>query len=239
MNTYKKHKEYKTQTKSMKSEFRIAEIRYVLVFKSKIYWKILFYCIYLQKESLFNRFPFIQYLIFMIVITDKISLSQINFRDKPALLNHLNNPLITQNVLSMPSPYTEADADKWIEIVEEQRRKLGSLCNWAIRNEDNELIGGIGLDLYTGKFSHRAEMGYWLAEAYWGKGIMTEVVKKIVQIAFTDFQRVRVEAAVFDWNIASSKVLEKAGFAYEGRIRNAYLKNKEYIDGLLYSILKK
>ena len=85
---------------------------------------------------------------------------------------------------------------------------------------------------------YRDLFGYWLAEPYWGKGIMTEVVKAFTKYCFENENLYRLEATVFQYNSGSMRVLGKAGFEKEGCLKKAYLKNGEFIDGLLYAKIK-
>ncbi len=82
---------------------------------------------------------------------------------------------------------------------------------------------------------HKAEIGYWLAEKHWGKGIMTGAVRIICRFGFEKLGLRRIYAAVFPGNRASARVLEKAGFVFEGRLRNLYEKGGKMIDGLMYA----
>ena len=84
-------------------------------------------------------------------------------------------------------------------------------------------------------FRHSAELGYWLGEAFWGHGIMSEAVAGFVGWAFGHFELARIHASVYAHNLASARVLTKAGFALEGRLRACYFKEGGFIDGLLYA----
>jgi RimJ/RimL family protein N-acetyltransferase len=157
--------------------------------------------------------------------------------DKAAYLEHLREKEITDRTLSMPYPYTETDADWWIDHVAEETKAHGHSLNWAIRREDGYLIGGIGHPAFEPGTTHRAEIGYWLAKPWWGQGIMTDAVRKVSAFSFRQFGLVRLTAHVFDFNAASARVLEKAGFQLEGRLRLHYKKDGRLLDGLLYAKL--
>ena len=105
-------------------------------------------------------------------------------------------------------------------------------------SSDSEIIGGIGFNQKSDVFSKSAEIGYWVAEPFWGQGIATEALTAIISYAFSKFDLIRIYAAPFESNPASSRVLEKAGFQYEGRLRKSVVKNGIVMDQLLYSILK-
>lgn len=102
---------------------------------------------------------------------------------------------------------------------------------------DEKAIGSIGV--YRQENIHRqtAELGYYIAEEYWGKGIMTEAIKQICQHVFQKSDIIRIYAEPFAYNIASCRALEKAGFQYEGTLRNNAVKNGKVIDMKMYSIL--
>jgi RimJ/RimL family protein N-acetyltransferase len=154
-----------------------------------------------------------------------------NADDAEALVKHANNPKIAGNLRDVfPSPYTNNDAKEFLSIVTASK----PTTIFAIATI-SEAIGGIGLTI--GKDVHRltAELGYWLAETYWGKGIMTLAVTAITEIAFTQFGLNRVYAEPYKSNPASVRVLEKAGFQLEGVLRASVIKNGRVLDQLLYS----
>ena len=173
-------------------------------------------------------------------INDSYYVSDIAPTDKAAYLEHLKEKQIYDQTLAIPYPYTEADADWWINHnIQATQKQGGRSVNWAIRrSEDDFLIGGIGfLGLEIGKH-HQAELGYWLAKPYWNKGVMTKSVKTAVEHGFKEFGLTRITANVFHFNLASARVLEKAGFQCEGYLRSHYKKDGTIVDGKLYAIIK-
>jgi [ribosomal protein S5]-alanine N-acetyltransferase len=152
--------------------------------------------------------------------------------DEASLVRHANNHKIWQNVRdAFPSPYTTADAEDWID-------KAGSddpITSFAIE-VDGAAVGGIGVVLQGDIFRRSAEIGYWLGEEYWGRGIVTEAVKVFTEWAFANFDLCRIYAGVFEWNPASARVLEKAGFEFEGRMKKAVTKEGRTGDELIYAI---
>jgi ribosomal-protein-alanine N-acetyltransferase len=163
--------------------------------------------------------------------------SDIEPGDKAAYLEHLQEKEIYDRTLAIPYPYTEEAADWWIQHVAEETKAQGRSVNWAIRRSDGYLIGGIGHhELVVGK-THKAEIGYWLAKPYWGRGIMTDAVRRVSDFSFRELQLIRLTAHVFAFNTASARVLEKAGYQLEGRLRLHYKKNGRLGDGLLYAKL--
>ena len=151
--------------------------------------------------------------------------------DAESVSGYANNRKIWINLRDIfPHPYTMANAEAFLSIVMEDDPKTV----FAIANEV-EAIGSIGL--MVGKDVHRftAELGYWLAEPFWGKGVMTEAVKRITEYAFNSFGLKRVYAEPYTSNRASARVLEKAGFKYEGLLRASAFKDGRLVDQLLYA----
>src|SRR5690606_12348842 len=85
---------------------------------------------------------------------------------------------------------------------------------------------------------HKAEIGYWLAKPWWGRGIMTAVVGKACEYAFSRWQLVRITAHVFESNIASARVLEKNGFEFERLLRKHHLKDGRFLDSRLFALVR-
>ena len=99
-------------------------------------------------------------------------------------------------------------------------------------------VGGIGILLQEDVHRRSAEIGYWLGEDYWGRGIVTEAVRRVTDWAFENFDLCRIFAHVFAWNPASMRVLEKAGYEYEGRLRQSVTKDGQTIDQVIYAIIR-
>jgi RimJ/RimL family protein N-acetyltransferase len=172
------------------------------------------------------------------IISRQIHLSELQPSDQAACVEHMKEKEIYDLTLRIPYPYTEADFQEWLKVVEKTTRQQGRPAHWAIRNEEGFLIGGCGFnELQVGK-SHRAEIGYWLAKPYWGRGIMTGVVRRACEFAFAEFALVKITAHVFANNSASARVLQKCGFVQEGFLRKHYLKGGQYLDARLFGLLK-
>jgi len=170
-----------------------------------------------------------------IIINDRVSLTDFYPEDKPNLLRYLNDPELHRNTLTVPNPYTEADADKWLGYVKETKAKHGMQVNWAIRHNTLGVIGGAGAFMHSGTDGHKDEIGYWLASDFRGKGVMTEIVGLYTDFLFAIRPLVRIEAWVFAHNPASARVLEKNGFEKEGYARKFARKNGEFYDAMLYA----
>lgn len=156
-------------------------------------------------------------------------------RDVAALCKHANNHAVWRGLLDrFPHPYTTTDAERWIAL---NHATLSAPQNFAIEL-DGEAIGGVGVDRRQDVFAGTAEIGYWLGEAFWGKGIATAAARFITDYAFGTFALERVQAGVFSNNPASARVLEKADFTLEGRLRHAVKKDGETLDLLMYARLR-
>lgn len=103
---------------------------------------------------------------------------------------------------------------------------------------NNEAIGGIGVHPQQDIHEKCIEMGYWLAEPFWGKGIMSNAVKEMIDYTFKNFDVIRLYARPFSSNIGSQKVLEKSGFTHEATLKKSIYKNGIYLDELIYSVVK-
>jgi len=151
--------------------------------------------------------------------------------DRESLVRHANHPGVAANLRDVfPSPYGLADADGFLAFVTARSPQT----SFAIE-VDGEASGGIGLKLHTDVERMSGELGYWLGEARWGRGVMTEVVRAFTDWGFATFALHRIYAVPYATNPASARVLEKAGFTYEGRMRRSVIKRGQVLDQLLYS----
>jgi [ribosomal protein S5]-alanine N-acetyltransferase len=154
--------------------------------------------------------------------------------DEPSLVRYAHNRNVSRNLRDrFPYPYTAADADEWIKLASAQTRPT----SFAIVVE-GEAVGGIGIELGTDVHRRSAEIGYWLGEPFWGRGIASEALRAVTEYAFERFDVCRLEAGVFAWNPASARVLEKAGYTLEGRARLAVVKDGQLVDRLLYGLVR-
>jgi RimJ/RimL family protein N-acetyltransferase len=154
--------------------------------------------------------------------------------DEESLVVHANNYNIWRNVRDrFPHPYTLEDAREWIRLAGEESPQT----NFAIV-VDGKAAGGIGLVLKDDIYRCTAEIGYWLSEAYWGRGIVTEAVRALTRWGFENFDLSRIYAGVLEWNPASMRVLEKAGYRFEGRLRKAVVKENQVMDEFIYAIVR-
>jgi RimJ/RimL family protein N-acetyltransferase len=155
----------------------------------------------------------------------------VRMADAPAIAEHADNPRIAANLRdAFPHPYHLEDAVDFLGKVIRQEPRTA----FAIVHGDR-LIGVIGL--VPGEDVHRltAELGYWLAEPYWGRGIVPEAVRAVVEHGFNELGFVRIFAEPYVGNSRSARVLEKAGFVLEGRLRAHVIKDGQIRDMLLYA----
>jgi len=153
--------------------------------------------------------------------------------DEAALVKYADNRLVWVNLDDIfPHPYTAADARAWIVTASAR-----PVTNFAIAT-DEEAIGGIGLKLQKDIYRRTADVGYWLGEPYWGKGIATAALAAIVDFGFGELDLVRLQANVFEYNPRSARVLEKNGFRLEGRLVKNITKDGKVIDSLLYALTR-
>jgi len=150
--------------------------------------------------------------------------------DADALAKHANNRNIWINLRdAFPHPYSRRDAREFLKGV--KRRTPETLFAIAV---DDEAIGGIGFVLHPDVERVSAEIGYWLAEPFWGRGIATEALVAVTAHAMQTHGLTRVFAVPFAWNAASCRVLEKAGYVLEGRLRKSAIKDGRITDQLQY-----
>ena len=152
--------------------------------------------------------------------------------DEESLKENISNKKIARNTLSIPYPYTLKDAKEWIvENLKEEKKKKPTKVNFVI-DIRGEVAGSVGFSKIEG---HKAEIGYWLGEKYWGQGIMTEAVKLATKFGFKKLTLKRIYAYVFPWNKASMRVLEKAGYKLEWFLRKHIKKDNKFIDAYLFA----
>ncbi len=149
----------------------------------------------------------------------------------------LSNTKIQENLRDgLPYPYTEQNGIDYItEMLSADENEIFA---FAVTVE-GKAIGSIGIFRQGNIHRQTAELGYYIAEEYWGKGIMTESVKQACKRVFDNSDIIRIYAEPFAYNTASCRVLEKAGFQCEGTLRSNAVKNGKVIDMKMYSLLKK
>jgi ribosomal-protein-alanine N-acetyltransferase len=154
--------------------------------------------------------------------------------DASALAKYADNPKIWCCLRdAFPHPYHLEHAREFIRRVNAAEPR----GVFAIATE-TEAIGSIGLTLGHDVHRYTAELGYWLAEPFWGRGIMTRAVKAMAYFGFSELGLYRIRAEPYAVNPASARVLEKAGFLLEGTMRASAFKEGRIVDQLLYAKVK-
>ncbi len=167
-------------------------------------------------------------------ITDgMVSLRPFRQEDAPRLAELANNEKIAVNLRDgFPHPYTPEDAEKFIEMALSKPDQI-----FAIEYQ-GEYVGNIGVHLKSDVYRLGAEIGYFLGEPYWGKGIMTKAVKLVCDYAFRELGIIRIDTGVFDFNPASMRVLEKCGFVQEAIFRKSVIKRGKICNEVRYAKIK-
>lgn len=154
-------------------------------------------------------------------------------KDLAALIRLANNKKIWDNLRNyFPHPYTQLDADQFLEKLIQEEPKL----TFAIDHQ-NQFCGIIGLNKQSDVYEKSLEMGYWLGEEYWNMGIASKAVKLITQYATQELGFERIFTSVYAYNKASMRVLEKNNYILEGVFRKAVYKNENYVDEFRYAFV--
>lgn len=159
-------------------------------------------------------------------IANNIELRTLLDSDQYAIATLADNKNVWDNLSDvMPSPYTLEDAKDFIQMTRAEKPKVtfGILYN-------DEFCGIIGLVLASGIYRRSAEIGYWIGEPYWGKGIATEAIRLITEYGFEQLDLVRIYSGVMAHNTASMRVLEKNGYEKEGVFKMSVFKNDQLMD---------
>lgn len=156
----------------------------------------------------------------------EVKLRELHLSDISQLAKLANNKNIWINLRdSFPYPYDESDAKFFINLVTKEKPKQ----HFGIEYE-GDLCGVAGLVLQKDVYRKSAEIGYWIGESFWGKGIATKAIKLITNYGFGDLKLDRIHAGVFEFNISSMKALEKNGYKKEGVFKKAIFKNDKVLD---------
>ena len=152
--------------------------------------------------------------------------------DVDSLVKYANNVHISNMLMDrFPHPMTKENASEFIV----NANRLNPVHILAI-SINGIASGGIGIHPQEDIFHKNAELGYWIAEDYWGKGLMTNLVNQMCEYVFLNFPIERIFARPFGSNIASQRVLEKNGFIFEAKLKQTIFKNNQYEDEMIYSI---
>lgn len=157
---------------------------------------------------------------------NETTLRSLQLSDKTQIAKLINNKKIWDNLRDyVPYPYNESDAEYFIKLTPDEKPKQ----TFGIEYQ-NEFVGAIGIVLQKDVYKKSAEIGYWIGEAYWGKGIASKAVELITKYGFEELKLVRIFTSVFEYNQASMKVLEKNAYIKEGIFKKAVFKNNKIWD---------
>lgn len=156
--------------------------------------------------------------------------------DAPELAEMLNNKKILNNLRDgLSYPYTKNDAEEYItSMLEADKTKTFAFAITV----DDKVVGSIGIFRCENIHFRTAEMGYYIGGPYWGNGLGTSAVKQACNYIFENTDIIRIFAEPFAYNIASCRVLAKAGFQFEGLLRNNAIKNGKVLDMRMYALIK-
>ncbi len=161
------------------------------------------------------------------------NLRQWHISDLDNLVTAANNYNISKNLTNkFPFPYNAENGKSFINMATDKENSATIFCIEI----DQKASGGIGIHPQDDIFLKNAELGYWLAEPYWGQGIITSAINEVVLFGFNNYDIDRIFARPFGSNIGSQKVLEKAGFILEAKLEKTIFKNGTYEDELVYGI---
>lgn len=163
-----------------------------------------------------------------------ITLRPWHINDLDDLVTLANNKNIAQYMADVfPHPYTSENGKTFINFANSN----SSSHIFAIKLNNN-IVGSIGLHIQADILKKNAEIGYWLAEEFWGKGIMADAINQMVEYGFNNLDIIRIFARIYGTNKPSQKVIEKANFKLEAKFENTIYKNDEFLDELIYAIRK-
>lgn len=168
--------------------------------------------------------------------TESLYLSELKSQDIPEIIKHASNPKIAATTTNIPFPYLEKDAIFWLHLAH-QGLKNGINYIFGIHlKDDSSFLGGIGFTVTLQ--SQRAEIGYWIAEEHWNKGIASEAMVAMIDFAFNTLKLNKLTSSHFYSNPASGKVMLKNGMKQEGVLKQQIYKNDQFYDLAVYGLLR-
>jgi RimJ/RimL family protein N-acetyltransferase len=172
---------------------------------------------------------------FPVLLTQRLILSQLNESDIPFIVEYLQQKIFSDLTSNIPYPYTEKDAESWLEMSREAFiHKTG--YTFAIRDKQHRMMGAVGIH---DRGDNKAELGYWLAVPFWSKGYVTEAAKAIIDFGFETLKLNKIYATHFLNNPASGRIMQKIGMEKEALLKQHVKKEEDYLDILMYSLFKK
>lgn len=166
-----------------------------------------------------------------IAIDEDVALRELLTDDLERLVEYANNEKVSINLRdAFPKPYTLENAINFKKMVDSQNPKTF----FAIQYKEN-YVGNISLSLGADVYRKSAEIGYFIGEPFWNKGITTKAVNLITDWGFSHLDIVRIHTGVFEFNKASQRVLEKCGFVKEAIFRKSIVKEGKILDEIRYA----
>ena len=174
--------------------------------------------------------------VFPVLETQRFILRKIELTDAKSMFSYFSRDEVTE----FYDLETFTSVQEAIELIQSllYRYRERKQIRWGIQpKQHEEVIGSCGF--HALELEHfKAEIGYELHPDYWGQGVMTEVIQKVLEFGFTNLELNRVEAFYDHFNHASRKVLEKSGFHFEGILRNRFYEKGKFVDAAISAILK-
>ncbi|MFN8431303.1 MAG: GNAT family protein [Spirosomataceae bacterium] len=165
----------------------------------------------------------------------KVNLRRLSLSDAPEIARLINNRKIWDNLRDfIPNPYGVEDGEFFVNLTQKENPPQ----TFGIMLDETRLSGVIGLVIQQDVHRFSAEIGYWIGEEYWGKGIGTQAIHLMVDYGFNELSLNRIYSGVFEYNQPSMRILEKCGFVKEGILKKAVYKNGQFWDEHRYAILK-
>ncbi len=168
------------------------------------------------------------------IILEHFTLRKLKYSDASSITKHITRDIV-RYVSNIPYPYTEQHGK---DFVQRSRKNWKNKTELVYGIEINNQIVGICSLTDISQTNRHATIGYWLAQEYWGKKIITQAATKIVEIAFITLNLHRITAECFEENLASKHIIEKLDFSYEGTKRDALYRENHWHNILCYSLLE-
>jgi len=162
-----------------------------------------------------------------------IELRELKSDDREWLVRYLNNEQLVRYLASrIPQPYSFEDANWWVEVGSKEGAFVRAITF------DGAFCGVIGAYTKEAEYAHAAELGYWVAQEYWNKGIASKAVTEFTELVFTTTEIQRLYAVVSAPNLASIQVMNKAGYSLEGILRKSVQRHGQFYDEHLFARLR-
>lgn len=165
----------------------------------------------------------------------RVMLRPLKDSDASSIYMYARDPEVLKYTL-LPYPYRLSDSKRFVKTARSKKWQGKCIVRAIVPKPGKTLAGVITLDLNMG--NRRCYVGYWLARPYWGRGLAKESLQLMLQLAFQTLGLFKVTSSVMHPNVRSYRLLGWAGFRLEGRLRRQILRNGEWYDELLYSLLK-